>query len=204
MESFKSEPQFSPFSPRKPSLCLFFARSCSITLYRTQPIKIELLSYYLTIMVRYRNLVRQIGPSESSAYQSQLCSALSTLWQSWLTPLFCNSDIALLHPSCQEQTFCPCSPPSSVPRLSSPWLGLGSVQAQVTQSQSINTKSSGRPAWHPSVEIERKNTVLGFPIEDGFLVLVNHCYAMQRSYALCSNRLQIFIMWPSFDRLCYC
>ena len=66
MESFKSEPQFSPFSPRKPSLFLFFARSCSITLYRTQPIKIELLSYYLTIMVRYRNLVRQIGPSESS------------------------------------------------------------------------------------------------------------------------------------------
>ena len=67
MESFKSEPQFSPFSPRKPSLFLFFARSCSITLYRTQPIKIELLSYYLTIMVRYRNLVRQIGPSESIA-----------------------------------------------------------------------------------------------------------------------------------------
>ena len=66
MESFKSEPQFSPFSPRKPSLFLFFARSCSITLYRNQPIKIELLSYYLTIMVRYRNLVRQIGPSESS------------------------------------------------------------------------------------------------------------------------------------------
>ena len=66
MESFKSEPQFSPFSPRKPSLFLFFARSCSITLYRTQPIKIELLSYYLTIMVRYRNLVRQIGPSEST------------------------------------------------------------------------------------------------------------------------------------------
>ena len=58
---------------------------------------------------------------------------------------------------------------------SSPWLGLGSVQAQVTQSQSTNTKSSGRAARYPSVEIERKNTVLGFPIEDGFLVLVNHC-----------------------------
>ena len=70
MESFKSEPQFSPFSPRKPSLFLFFARSCSITLYRTQPIKIELLSYYLTIMVRYRNLVRQIGPSESTVLKN--------------------------------------------------------------------------------------------------------------------------------------
>ena len=58
--------------------------------------------------------------------------------------------------------------------LSSPWLGLGSVQAQVTQSQSTNTKSSGRAARYPSVEIERKNTVLGFPIEDEFLVLVNH------------------------------
>ena len=72
MESFKSEPQFSPFSPRKPSLFLFFARSCSITLYRTQPIKIELLSYYLTIMVRYRNLVRQIGPSESTVQLLQV------------------------------------------------------------------------------------------------------------------------------------
>ena len=41
-------------------------------------------------------------------------------------------------------------------------------------SQSINTKSSGRAARHPSVEIERKNTVLGFPIEDEILVLVNH------------------------------
>ena len=55
-------------------------------------------------------------------------------------------------------------------------IGLGSVQAQVTQSQSTNTKSSGRAARYPSVEIERKNTVLGFPIEDEFLVLVNHWY----------------------------
>ena len=78
MESFKSEPQFSPFSPRKPSLFLFFARSCSITLYRTQPIKIELLSYYLTIMVRYRNLVRQIGPSESTAFATLF--NISQLW----------------------------------------------------------------------------------------------------------------------------
>ena len=60
--------------------------------------------------------------------------------------------------------------------LSSPWLGLGPVQAQVTQSQSTNNKTSGRAARYPSVEIERKNTVLGFPIEDEFLVLVNHCY----------------------------
>merc|ERR1712020_878208 len=59
--------------------------------------------------------------------------------------------------------------------LSSPLLGLGSVQVQVTQSQSTNTKLSGRAARHPSVEIERKNTVLGFPIEDEFLLLVNHC-----------------------------
>ena len=74
MESFKSEPQFSPFSPRKPSL--FLARSCSITLYRTQPIKIELLSYYLTIMVRYRILVRQIGPSESTVQRLQVLHPL--------------------------------------------------------------------------------------------------------------------------------
>ena len=80
MESFKSEPQFSPFSPRKPSLFLFFARSCSITLYRTQPIKIELLSYYLTIMVRYRNLVRQIGPSESSAYLFALSATVTSTY----------------------------------------------------------------------------------------------------------------------------
>ena len=78
MESFKSEPQFSPFSPRKPSLFLFFVRSCSITLDRTQPIKIELLSYYLTIMVRYRNLVRQIGPSESTV-QGTFFSRISCL-----------------------------------------------------------------------------------------------------------------------------
>ena len=58
---------------------------------------------------------------------------------------------------------------------SSPLLGLRSVQAQVTQSQSTNTELSGRAARYQSVEIGQKNTVLGFPIEDGFLVLVNHC-----------------------------
>ena len=71
---------------------------------------------------------------------------------------------------------------------SSPWLGLGSVQAQVTQSQSINTKSSGRAARHPSVEIERKNTVLGFPIEDEILVLVNHCVTGYTQLWLCWER----------------
>ena len=81
MESFKSEPQFSPFSPRKPSLFLFYAISCSITLYRTQPIKIELLSYYLTIMVPYRNMVRQIGPSESSASTNVLWLAIIVWWR---------------------------------------------------------------------------------------------------------------------------
>ena len=74
--------------------------------------------------------------------------------------------------------------------LSSPWLGLGSVQVQVTQSQSTNTKSSGRAARHPSVEIERKNTVLGFPIEDEFLVLVNHwCFPLSHLSQVHSIRI---------------
>ena len=45
------------------------------------------------------------------------------------------------------------------------YITLHTFQVQMTQSQSTNTKSSGRAARHPSVEIERKNTVLGFPIE---------------------------------------
>ena len=82
MESFKSEPQFSPFSPRKPSLFLFFARSCSITLYRTQPIKIKLLLYSLTIMVRYHKLIRQSDHSETTA-----CSATTFFVLSIVVPV---------------------------------------------------------------------------------------------------------------------